>query len=64
MMTGLIEEFQRWLLEDGKSPRTVDSYCQDVKKFQQYVAENTVEDGRPLWTNLSILLYGHNFYRR
>ena len=32
-MNDLLVGFQNWLLEDGKSPRTVESYCHDVKQF-------------------------------
>lgn len=33
----ILKDFGQWLLEDGKSPKTVESYCNDVKQFQKYV---------------------------
>lgn len=34
-----LKDFEQWLLEDGKSPKTVESYCNDVKQFQKYVQQ-------------------------
>jgi len=31
--------FGQWLIEDGKSPKTIESYSNDVKQFQLYLAE-------------------------
>lgn len=33
----ILKDFGQWLLEDGKSPKTVESYCNDVKQFKKYV---------------------------
>lgn len=35
-----LESFSQWLMEDGKSPKTIESYCNDVKKFRLYLAED------------------------
>lgn len=52
----LIRDFQQWLIEDGKSPRTVDSYCNDVKQFQLYLTEKaTVE--KQLLSRFSFVRY-------
>lgn len=43
-MDDLVKGFNTWLLEDGKSSRTVDSYCHDVKQYQLYLTEKAVDD--------------------
>ncbi len=43
-MESFVANFQDWLLEDGKSHRTVDSYCHDVKQFNKYLAESAVDE--------------------
>ncbi|ARK22270.1 tyrosine-type recombinase/integrase [Sporosarcina ureae] len=43
-MDDLLTEFRTWLLEDGKSPRTVDSYCHDVQQYHIYLVEKAVDD--------------------
>lgn len=44
----LIEDFRQWLIEDGKSPRTIESYCNDAKQFQLYLTQKTVDEQQPL----------------
>ncbi len=44
----LLKEFKQWLIEDGKSPKTIESYCNDVKQFQLYVAEKAADEQQPL----------------
>lgn len=51
----LIEDFQRWLFEDGKSPKTIESYCGDVKLFQLYLVEKTADEQQPLSRFLFVL---------
>ena len=36
--------FTQWLLEDGKSPKTIESYINDVKLFQKYLYEEAVDE--------------------
>jgi len=52
----LLEGFQQWLIEDGKSPKTIESYCGDVKQFQVYLAEKAVDEQQPL-TRFSFVRY-------
>jgi len=51
-----ILEFQQWLIEDGKSPKTIESYCNDVQKFQEYLAEK-VTDENQLLSRFSFVRY-------
>ncbi|MED0665951.1 tyrosine-type recombinase/integrase [Bacillus badius] len=44
----ILEDFRQWLVEDGKSPKTIESYCNDVKQFQLYLAEKTADEQQPL----------------
>ncbi|MEK4244457.1 tyrosine-type recombinase/integrase [Psychrobacillus sp. FSL K6-2684] len=41
-----IQAFQQWLIEDGKSPKTIESYCNDVHKFQVYLAEKVTDENQ------------------
>ena len=43
-----IQAFQQWLIEDGKSPKTIESYCNDVHKFQVYLAEKVTDENQVL----------------
>ncbi len=43
-MEELLVDFQNWLLEDGKSLRTVDSYCYDVKQFNRYLTKSAADE--------------------
>lgn len=43
-----IDAFRQWLIEEGKSPKTVESYCNDVKQFQLYLAEKVADENQPL----------------
>ena len=51
-----IQAFQQWLIEDGKSPKTIESYCNDVHKFQEYLAEK-VTDENQLLSRFSFVRY-------
>lgn len=42
-MDDLLLEFRIWLVEDGKSPRTVDSYSNDVKQYHSYHTGKAVD---------------------
>ncbi|ARK22256.1 tyrosine-type recombinase/integrase [Sporosarcina ureae] len=43
-----IESFTRWLFEEGRSPRTIESYGSDIKGFQQFLREKAVGEDQPL----------------
>lgn len=43
-----LESFSQWLFEDGKSPKTIESYHNDVKQFQKYLQEEAVDEETPL----------------
>lgn len=42
------ESFQRWLFEEGRSAKTIESYVGDIKGFQQFLHERAVEEQQPL----------------
>ncbi|MCL6585001.1 MAG: tyrosine-type recombinase/integrase [Anoxybacillus sp.] len=44
----LIEGFKQWLIEEGRAPKTVESYVGDVQSFQRYLAEKAVDTSQPL----------------
>lgn len=37
MTENILESFQQWLIEEGKAPATIDSYMNDVRKFNEYL---------------------------
>ena len=39
MAMPVVEKFRQWLVEDGKADATIQSYINDVHKFNQYLAE-------------------------
>jgi len=43
-----IESFKHWLFEEGRSPRTIESYGSDIKGFQQFLTEKAVREEQPL----------------
>ena len=47
-MNELAKAFEQWLLEEGRSPKTIESYVGDVKGFQQYLAGKAVDEQQPL----------------
>lgn len=47
-MNELAKAFEQWLLEEGRSPKTIESYVGDVKGFQQYLAGKVVDEQQPL----------------
>lgn len=44
----LAKAFEQWLFEEGRSPKTIESYVGDIKGFQQYLTEKAAEDTQPL----------------
>jgi len=55
----VLKDFQQWLIEDGKSPKTIESYCNDVKQFQLYLAKKAADEKQPLF-RFSIVRYKQN----
>lgn len=51
-----LEAFAQWLLEDGKRPKTIESYRNDVKQFQLYLRADAVDENAPL-TRYSFVQY-------
>lgn len=44
----VLKAFGQWLLEDGKSQKTIESYANDVKQFQKYLQKEVVDEATPL----------------
>lgn len=51
-----LESFSQWLIEDGKSPKTIESYRNDVKQFQKYLLEEA-SDEETLLSRYSFVCY-------
>ncbi|WP_163151618.1 site-specific integrase [Anoxybacillus sp. MB8] len=47
-MQELLTSFKQWLMEEGKSPKTMESYVGDVAKFHAYLIEKAVDTSQPL----------------
>lgn len=47
-MQPLLHKFKQWLMEEGKSPKTMESYVGDVAKFHAYMIEKAVDRSQPL----------------
>ncbi|WP_163151588.1 tyrosine-type recombinase/integrase [Anoxybacillus sp. MB8] len=47
-MQELLTSFKQWLMEEGKSPKTMESYVGDVAKFHAYLIEKAVDASQPL----------------
>ncbi|MPM24943.1 hypothetical protein SDC9_71432 [bioreactor metagenome] len=43
MMLQLIEDFKMSLIEDGKSPKTIESYVGDIKAFKEFLTAKGVD---------------------
>ena len=37
----MINQFKQWLTEEGKAPKTIDSYINDVSQYQKYLDEKS-----------------------
>lgn len=48
ILMNLFKAFNQWLMEDGKSPKTVESYGNDVNQFQLYLEEKASNESQPL----------------
>ncbi|KAB7666033.1 tyrosine-type recombinase/integrase [Bacillus sp. B1-b2] len=47
-MNELAQAFQQWLTEEGRAPKTIESYVGDIQGFQQYLAEKAADESQPL----------------
>lgn len=44
----LLDAFKQWLTEEGKAPKTIESYVGDIKSYQRFLGEKAVSDQQPL----------------
>ena len=47
-VNAVVQEFERWLFEEGRSEKTIESYVGDVKGFQIYLNEKAANEQQPL----------------
>jgi len=52
----VLKDFQQWLTEDGKSPKTIESYGNDVKQYQLYLTEKAADE-KQLLSRFSFVRY-------
>ncbi|WP_220700295.1 site-specific integrase [Geobacillus stearothermophilus] len=50
-----IEKFEQWLFAEGKAPKTIESYVNDVKGFQSYLQEKLKD--MPVFSRFSFVKY-------
>jgi integrase/recombinase XerD len=50
-----IEKFEKWLFAEGKAPKTIESYVNDVKGFQSYLQEKLKD--MPVLSRFSFVKY-------
>ncbi|WP_317889459.1 tyrosine-type recombinase/integrase [Geobacillus zalihae] len=50
-----IEKFEQWLFAEGKAPKTIESYVNDVKGFQSYLREKLKD--MPVLSRFSFVKY-------
>ena len=43
MEIGILQAFEQWLMEDGRAASTVQSYMNDVQKFNRYLVERDAD---------------------
>ena len=46
-MIGLLEGFQQWLTEEGRAPKTIESYIGDIKGYQLFLREKSADESQP-----------------
>ncbi|WP_039042123.1 site-specific integrase [Sporosarcina sp. ZBG7A] len=44
----LLTNFEQWLLEERRAPKTIESYGSDVKGFQKFLNEKAANETQPL----------------
>jgi integrase/recombinase XerD len=42
-MNRLTQTFQQWLIEEGRAPKTIESYVGDIKGYQQFISEKAAD---------------------
>jgi integrase/recombinase XerD len=47
-MNELSQAFQQWLIEEGRSPKMIESYVGDIKGYQQFLNEKAADIDQPL----------------
>ena len=47
-MNEIVQSFERWLFEEGRAAKTIESYVGDVKGFQKYLNEKAANEQQPL----------------
>jgi len=47
-MNELVEGFEQWLFEEGRSAKTIESYVGDVRGFNKYLDEKAANEQQPL----------------
>ncbi|MFD2443705.1 tyrosine-type recombinase/integrase [Bacillus sp. CGMCC 1.16607] len=47
-MKETISSFQQWLMEEGRAPKTIESYVCDIKSYKNYLEEKAASDQQPL----------------
>jgi integrase/recombinase XerD len=62
-MNELTQSFQQWLTEEGRSPKTIESYVGDIRNFQNYLAEKAADETLPL-TRFSFVRYKQHLLER
>lgn len=62
-MNELAESFQQWLTEEGRAPKTIESYVGDVRRFQQYLLEKAADESQ-LFSRFSFVRYKQHLLER
>jgi integrase/recombinase XerD len=57
------ESFQQWLTEEGRAPKTIESYVGDIRSFQNYLAEKAADESQPL-SRFSFVRYKQHLLER
>ncbi|UGB30588.1 tyrosine-type recombinase/integrase [Metabacillus sp. B2-18] len=47
-MNELVKGFELWLFEEGRSPKTIESYVGDIKSYHRFINEKAVDIDQPL----------------
>nr|WP_315899439.1 tyrosine-type recombinase/integrase [Priestia flexa] len=47
-MNALVQEFEQWLFEEGRAPKTIESYVSDIKGFKSYLSDKAASEQQPL----------------
>lgn len=47
-MDELAQSFHQWLIEEGRAPKTIESYVGDIKSYQLFLREKAADESRSL----------------